>query len=88
MESSQALDVFKPPFRPSDSQNKSMGAQGKLRLALKRLLSQAGPAGIRVTDLGGIIKSPTQRARWVKALTAKLENLNSTPETYMSPGDN
>lgn len=34
------------------------------------------------TDLGGIIKIPTQRAS-VKALAAKLENLSLIPETYM-----
>lgn len=65
-----------------------MGTQEKLPLALKRLLSQAPPAGMRVADLSGSIKSPTQRAKWVKALAAKLENLNLIPETYILPGEN
>jgi hypothetical protein len=36
-----------------------------------------------VADFGGIIKIPTQRAKQVKALAAKLENLSLIPEPYM-----
>lgn len=37
-----------------------------------------------MADLGSIIKIPTQRAKWVKAAAAKLENLGLIPETHVT----